>query len=64
MSEEIKELTLREDVALRIFIASISDDKNLNINSVDYCFECADLFLSGLKQDRETVYCYACYSAT
>jgi hypothetical protein len=55
MSEEIKELTLREDVALRIFIASISDDKNLNINSVDYCFECADLFLSGLKQDRETV---------
>ena len=55
MSEEIKELTLREDVALRIFIASIGNDENLNINSVDYCFECADLFLLGLKQDREAV---------
>ena len=51
----IDKLTLREYVALGIFLAQLPSDKNPNQNSVDAAFELADTFLRVAEEDRSVV---------
>ena len=51
----IDKLTLREYVALGIFLAQLLSDKNPNQNSVDAAFELADTFLRVAEEDRSVV---------
>ena len=52
MSNEITQLTLLEDVALRIFIAAPCTLSPINEDNFEECFTLAHFFLKSCKSNR------------